>query len=281
MKQQLLAVILASGVLVTPVQARDRAFYVGIEGGVASPRDQDVDARVDYTWNEHSFGIRLPPGPADTSYPGAFSTEWKAGADIAGVVGYDFGLFRMELELGHKGARHRALEASEEFVANFNRDLIEAPTGGSFDPPLIAGDLTQAGGKIRVKSAMVNALAEFDAGERFVFYGGGGLGKVRAEALSDKEHAWAWQLIGGVRYSMSPNFEVGVKYRYFRTGRLGLIGETMRYTSHRRFAAICVIRPCTLVQTITADLSPEMRESFTTQSLLATLTFNFGVRNRS
>ena len=32
--------------------------------------------------------------------------------------------------------------------------------------------------------------------------------------------AWAWQLIAGIRAAISPNIDLGLKYRYFNTAKL-------------------------------------------------------------
>ena len=46
------------------------------------------------------------------------------------------------------------------------------------------------------------------------------------KALDDKESAWAWQLIAGVRYAISSNIDLGLKYRYFRTGSLDFADDS-------------------------------------------------------
>ena len=76
---------------------------------------------------------------------------------------------------------------------------------------------------------MINALVDFDVGG-FGAYAGGGIGKARVRELGDVDNAWAWQGIAGVRMAISDNVDVGLKYRYFRTGKLNF-NDTFTFAS--------------------------------------------------
>ena len=67
---------------------------------------------------------------------------------------------------------------------------------------------------------MANALLDSDFGARFGGYVGGGAGRAWTSFSGDKDNAWAYQGIAGLRYALTPNVDAGLKYRYFRTGRL-------------------------------------------------------------
>ena len=72
---------------------------------------------------------------------------------------------------------------------------------------------------------MVNALADFGDQDGWSFYAGGGIGYASVEALDESEGALAWQLIAGARTAVSENVDLGLKYRYFRTGDLDFAND--------------------------------------------------------
>ena len=76
---------------------------------------------------------------------------------------------------------------------------------------------------------MVNALARLRRQHGIGGYVGGGFGRARVKELGDSDSAWAWQLIAGVRMPISDNIDVGLKYRYFRTGKLNF-DDTFAFT---------------------------------------------------
>ena len=51
MRKLWLATAAAVAVVATPAAARDGSGYIGLEGGVLFPKDQDIDAVVDFTDN--------------------------------------------------------------------------------------------------------------------------------------------------------------------------------------------------------------------------------------
>ena len=67
---------------------------------------------------------------------------------------------------------------------------------------------------------MANALLDFGDNAGFGAYIGGGFGRARVKEFGDSDSAWAYQGIAGVRTALSDTIDVGLKYRYFRTGRL-------------------------------------------------------------
>ena len=79
---------------------------------------------------------------------------------------------------------------------------------------------------------MINGLVDFGNEDGLSFYAGAGAGRARVKTLGESDSAWAWQGIAGVRYALSPNIDLGLKYRYFRTGNLDLADDTRRV--HRR-----------------------------------------------
>jgi opacity protein-like surface antigen len=180
MRKYLLAAASAAALAATPANAtNDNAGYVGIEAGVLMPRDLDLD------WD---FG--------DVSYDYDFDIDYKKGIDADIIGGYDFGQFRAEAELGYKKAKHDKFQ--------------------------IDGDSFDADGHTRTWSLMGNVLWNPSISDRFDAYLGGGAGWAWSKIdlgddASEKDNAFAWQLIAGLGYQVSDNIELGLKYRYFQT----------------------------------------------------------------
>jgi opacity protein-like surface antigen len=140
-----------------------------------------------------------------------FDTGWA----LSGSVGYRWtcGL-RTEVE-----ASYRRNEAGSTHTAVF----------GDID---LDGDTSQY-------AVMANVLYDFRVGENLTLSLGGGVGLADADTqisigptwpyISDLDHSWsfAWQLIGGVSYSLSPNTEFFVEYHYFRNDGNDVITNPM------------------------------------------------------
>ncbi len=233
MRNYLLAAV-AAAAIATPAVAQDAGPYVGIEGGILFPKDTNVDADVNF----------IDPLFPDTVNDNLIEVDYKRGYDIDAIAGYDFGAFRVEAELGYKRAKVDELQLDQDFIDDFEDATGEIITDTDFD----------LNGRARVTSIMGNALADFGAGG-FRVYGGAGFGRARVKLLGDKDSAWAYQLIAGVGVPISQNIEVGLKYRYFRTGKLNF-SEDFSDTD--------------------ADISFTNNSRFSSHSLLASLIFGFG-----
>src|SRR3982751_4325481 len=121
MRKYLLAAV-AAGAMATPALARDGAPYVGVEGGIMFPKDQDGDLLVDYTTTQ-TPATPVVVGPADTTFSNTFGLDYKRGYDVDAIAGYDFGMFRVEGELGYKRANIDALEVDSTDLAALNTAL--------------------------------------------------------------------------------------------------------------------------------------------------------------
>ena len=129
------------------------------------------------------------------SYTASFKTHYKTGVDVDMIGGYDFGMFRLEGELGYKRAKH---------------DHYRSSTSVSID----------ADGRTTALSAMVNGLIDFGRDDGVNFSVGGGVGWAQTKykfsiddpvvpdidgyRLSLKDSGFAWQLIAAARYAVSP-----------------------------------------------------------------------------
>jgi opacity protein-like surface antigen len=224
MRKLAIAVALASTALATPAVARDHSGYVGLEGGVLFVEDMDVDF-----------------DDGTLSLPDAITVTHNTGWDVDLIAGYDFGMVRLEAELGYKRASVNQLRVDPRI------------SGGG------PGDNFDADGRGRALSGMVNLLLDFGNDDGLSGYAGVGVGlasvKYTADAVvpsgvvefSDTDSGIAWQGILGLRYAVSPNFDVGLKYRFFNVPNLkfaasGVQGSVIdldgRWRSHSLLASL-------------------------------------------
>ena len=197
MRKLAIAVALASTGLATPAVARDHSPYVGVEGGVLFVEDMDVD---------------YDDGVLDLA--NAVTVTHNTGFDVDVIAGYDFGMLRLEGELGYKRAGVNQLRLD----------------------PLISGggpsDNFDASGRGRALSAMINLLLDFGDDDGLSGYAGAGVGLASVKysaatdtpfgplAFSDTDSGIAWQGILGLRYAVGSNIDVGLKYRFFNVPNL-------------------------------------------------------------
>ena len=170
--------------LAAPAEADyDKGPYIGLEGGVWLPNDVKAGGTIQFE------------GPA---VPFTARGKRKVGYDVDVIAGYDWGLIRTEAELSYKRSK--------------NGDVVV-----SF------GDGSSGSGHTTAWSLMGNALLDFGGPGQLNFYAGGGLGygkfKTPFGVETLKDSGLVWQLIAGVRYEVSRNFDLGVKYRYAHFGK--------------------------------------------------------------
>jgi opacity protein-like surface antigen len=199
MRKYVMAATVAA--IAVPAFAAANGPYVGIEGGVVFPKSTDLDVVLNNT-------TATPPTTVD--YNSGLNVDYKTGWGVDAIAGYKFGLLRLEAEGGYQRASVKNVTAK----ANL---LTDATTAAG--APVLSSDF--GGNKMGVTTLMANALLDGDFGSGFGGYVGGGAGRAWASYSGDKDNAWAYQGIAGIRYAVSPNVDVGLKYRYLRTGNLG------------------------------------------------------------
>jgi hypothetical protein len=123
---------------------------------------------------------------------------------------------------------------------------------------------------------MANALLDFGNPEGLSFYAGAGLGRARVKLFGDSDNALAGQAIAGVRYAVSPNVDVGLKYRYFRTGKVNISDGASALAGNPNRTTVAGTVPVIVDQTTNANLFTDFEQKFRSHSLLASLIFNFG-----
>ncbi len=139
MRKYLLAAA-AAAAIASPAVARDNSGYFGVEGGALFPQDKHVDFSGTYAYSEG--------GTYD--FVADAKINYKTGIDVDVIAGYDFGMFRLEGELGWKKAKHSSYDNATLVATSSEGDTF---TYGPYD--------VDADGKTTVLSAMVNALARF------------------------------------------------------------------------------------------------------------------------
>ncbi|MEO7366140.1 MAG: outer membrane beta-barrel protein [Sphingomicrobium sp.] len=214
----------ATAALGSPAAARDHSWYVGVEGGVMKVQDLKLD--YDDVAVSLNNGVRI---------------DHKMGLDVDLLGGYDFGMFRLEAETAYKRAKIDDVDFNQYFGP------------GPFD----------ASGRGSAISAMANGLLDFGGNGGFGAYVGGGVGIARvkyrlanntlATGFRDEDDVIAYQLLAGLYVPISDSIDAGLKYRYFRTGKLKFSGDGA-------------------VGGVPFDASGRWRS----HSLLASLVFNFG-----
>jgi len=217
MRKLAIFVALASTAIATPALARDKAWYVGVEGGAMIVED-----------------IHFDIGAAND----AAKVDHKYGYDVDGVVGYDFGAFRVETEVGYRSASVDGYRSSLTTPAYTSTGALVSAPAGSYD---------YAGGRTTALSFMLNGLLDFGADDEVQGFVGGGVGVARVKSriglnsngdfLNDSDTVFAWQALAGVRAPVGPNIDVSLKYRFFNADNVKLVdvsGRELegRYRSH-------------------------------------------------
>ena len=185
MRKTLIALALAGTALAAPAQATtDNSGYLGLEVGLTFPDNLEFDNFCE------GFGCEL---------------DYKTGWDADVLLGYDFGSWKAELELGYKKARH---------------DQINGDGGGVFPDYSFDAD-----GSTRMWSGMINVLWNPGLRNGWDFYIGPGIGiaKSRFRLFGDSDHATsiAWQGIIGIGWHVGTQVDLGLKYRTSRPSRIG------------------------------------------------------------
>ncbi len=158
MRKMAVAIALASTALAGPALAKDHSFYVGLEGGGIIAQNQNFDLR----------------DTAGVTYSAPLTAHYKVGYDVDGILGYDFGMFRTEFEVGYKNNN----------VDYFGVNGVLPPltyTAGAPGVPA-TGNYNQPQGNESILSFMANGLVDFGGkGRSFGGYLGGGVGVARVK----------------------------------------------------------------------------------------------------
>lgn len=206
--------------IAAPAHARDGRVYIGIDGGVVL-QDQVILEAQPYSGTTNEARVNTGMG-------------WEG--DV--VIGYDFGRFRLEAEGAYKDQDYDTL-------------FVNAPNSAG----LVAGRRYLPNTKQKTYSAMLNALVDIGKDDGFQAYFGGGAGLARVEfnlagpdtgvLIDDSDTTFAYQGIAGLRYPVTDNIDIGLKYRYFRVPNAEIDGFAnnsleARTESHSVLASLLV-----------------------------------------
>src|SRR6185503_11971367 len=253
MRKYLLAGAAALVIAAPAAATTDNAGYVGVDGGILFPKSQDIFGEVTFT----------DGGPVNFATTGVGSIKDKKGLDLDFVGGYDFGMFRLEGELGYKHASAKTFSPSTAFVT-----AINTGAGTTFTTTSNFG----INNSTSVYSAMVNALLDLGGNGSFGGYVGGGAGYANVHQFGNSHGGFAWQLIAGAYMPVSSNIDIGLKYRYFR-GPKNNGSNTFPFTVPT--GAVCGPTGATFTCSPgTATFLSNGR--FSSHSLLASVVYNFG-----
>lgn len=206
MRKLAITMALASTALATPALARDKSWYVGVEGGGMLVEDIKFDLGV------------LRPAPAGSS-----SLDSHYGFDVDGTIGYDFGAFRVEAETGYR--RATVDNVTINGVGGLNATGRTSALSFMLNGMLDFGD---------------------DDGIQGFVGGGVGVARVKAgqyrvanaaAVLNDSDTVFAYQGIAGVRAPLGDHVDATVKYRFFTAQDVKLINNVgvnsnFRFRSH-------------------------------------------------
>ena len=233
MRKFAVALALTTTALAGPAVARDKAWYVGLEGGANLVQNQ-------------LFDITRPGTPAVVVSDG-IRVRHEIGYDVGGNIGYDFGMFRAEFEVAYKD--------NNLDQTTFEKAIPAIPISigynvGGVRSPTLGVNSTAADGNARVLSFMANGLFDFGGKDKDIgAYLGGGVGIARVQHyqyqnakfgpafINDSDTGFAYQVLAGVYKPISDHVDIGLKYRFFTVPNVdtfttnGLATNT-RYRSH-------------------------------------------------
>lgn len=232
-----IGLVLAATALSSAAQAKDKAWYIGLEAGVGLPHNQVLD-------------ISTANGATVTR--NAIKQVYSPGFDVGGNIGYDFGGFRAEFALNYIRSKNRSTAVNQttpplRFTNPAGATILGAPPVGTFQ---------DAGGSVSALAFMLNGLVDFGGKDNdFGGYVGAGAGIARVKLpdgqirspgaifLEDSDTALAWNLLAGVYKPISDHIDIGLKYRFMNVANVnvfttnGLPVDT-RFRSHSILATL-------------------------------------------
>src|SRR5690242_14200276 len=180
MRKYLLAGAAALVIAAPAAATTDNAGYVGVDGGILFPKSQDIFGEVTFTDGE----------AVDIATEHVGRLRYKHGLDLDFVGGYDFGMFRLEGELGYKRAKAKRFDfGTGDNIVTF----IDAGSGNTFTTADF--DLSDS---TRVYSGMINALLDFGGNGHVGGYLGGGVGYASVRQFGSSHGKIAFQAIAGL-----------------------------------------------------------------------------------
>ena len=209
----LLSTLAVSAMSIGSAKAQDNFWYVGVNGGLVFPDEQ--------LFKSAPTVVGVLDGKKDFS--------------VNGQVGYNFGRFRLETDVGYQENRFKS-------IANFGLEPLAL--NGSYASPL---------GKQATWSFMLNGLVDVVKYKGITMSVGGGAGAVRvnvrnlqlnsASPVSINDHNWAfaYQALAEAGLPITQNIDLTIGYRFLRSDKINLESAfaspiSTRLENHTAFA---------------------------------------------
>jgi opacity protein-like surface antigen len=223
----LLSVLMAAGVVATPVQAATQ--YVSGFGGVSWMNNMKLDELYQDTSVNHSYDYDL-----------------GTGFTVTGAIGCDYGSYRFEAEAGYQTNDFKSAVDFVDGVAHDPSPYVNPEVGSSYP---VRGDVS-------VLSLMGNGYYDFDLGSKVELYATAGVGVAQVSfhdvndtgewvvtppngtsgstdwvpnndpGYNGHETTLAWQVGAGLAAPIADNVKLDLRYRYFATTDFTLTGDT-------------------------------------------------------
>jgi opacity protein-like surface antigen len=197
--------------------------YGGVSAGVTLPENSNNRGQ---TTAPIAASPTFPAIPQDTAIE--WTTEFDEGYNISAVLGHRFpGGFRVEGEFNYSESdisTHRGVS-----VGGTNIDALDASvlTRGAAVGSTVGAVVDSGIGRTRNYGAFANAYYDFNSEGAFMPYVGAGLGVQRVrfdyrpsniDVGQGSDTNFAWQLMAGATYRISPSFELFGQYNYRDSG---------------------------------------------------------------
>ena len=292
----------AALVIATPAVARDGSPYVELDGGLLFPQHMNGVFTSTFTQPAQAPAPGAPSNPLVAgnvvgTLPATFTTipatvtggseaRLKNGYEIDAIAGYDFGMFRLEGELGYKHSNVKSFSQDTAFGTAVTTALN--PAGATQTTAFVypTGNLSSfnLGNGVNVWSGMINGLLDFGNADGVSFQIGAGIGRARVKVFDISDSAWAYQGIAGLRFAVGSNVDIGLKYKYFRTGHLDFIPTAATFSTVNTVPVQNVLTGTStpgvgttnVSFTRTATIGGGFNDHFSSHSLLLSLSYNFG-----
>jgi opacity protein-like surface antigen len=192
-------------------------LYVRGSAGLAMPND----SQYHYSWD--TIPIPMVTGQAIVHGVETGSAVFKSGYLVNGAVGYDFGRYRLEGEIGYQNT------GVKRFVGTMDSQTDQAV----FPPPTPVhqaynDDVSNKSISQSVLSYMINGYIDIDVRSSAITpYVMGGLGMASVSMHYDtpygissgsyKDNVFAWQVGAGISIKTSKKSAIDLGYRYFAT----------------------------------------------------------------
>jgi opacity protein-like surface antigen len=144
--------------------------------------------------------------------------EFKPGYAVGIAGGYNFGMFRVEGEIGYQ---------------KNDMDTASSCSGGT----CVSGNISS---DIKALSFLINGYFDFVNSSPFTPYISGGIGMANLDYKiinwSDFDSVFAYQVGAGIAYAINQHFIIDLKYRFFSTEELETTIST--FQSHNVYLGV-------------------------------------------